>query len=456
MAETPKAENESGKSVTGAEAGDTVVADTLSGAASDSLTGGTDSLSDGVSGAAGRDSLAGTPAVSPSPWAASADPSAGDPSDPADTPADKSAEKAAEKPAGKSGGAGRLIVIVLIGGVGYATYPEWREEAVPYARMIGVTLPEVPVETDPDAPAAAAPAQVAPGSEAAPSAPAQPSTASSDSAPSSAPAAPVAGDTDAVSVEAFEALAERLAAAEAEIDRLSALEAKSASPSVTAEDVSALSSRIERLEKTSEGGDADLIARLDALTAAQTDLAGKVARGRDKQEQAGAFLLAANLLAAASSDSGGYVAELDAVETAALDQPDVAEAIGTLKGHAGGVPSATDLRVRFPAVAAAVIDASIVGADDGVVGTVLTRIAALVTLRRTETAEGDALDAIVNRAEAAANAGDLPAAVEALAALDGDPAKVAAPWIAEAKARIAVDRAVRTLQARALATLSGG
>ena len=82
--------------------------------------------------------------------------------------------------------------------------------------------------------------------------------------------------------------------------------------------------------------------------------------------------------------------------------------------------------------------------------------AALVTLRRTETADGDDIDAIVNRAEAAANAGDLPGAVAALGALDGDPAKVAQPWIAEAQARIAVDRAVRSLQSRALATLSGG
>ncbi|WP_420563162.1 mitofilin family membrane protein [Thalassobaculum sp.] len=569
MAETPKAENETGAPVTAGEGADTL-SDAATATAQDRAAGaGEDALSDGpngsptdgpsygsdsvsgvaasgaVDGGAGQDSLSGTSAgTTASPWAASsgtivgADDSSASGSSTVETP-----EPAPARAASSGGGATRFVVfvilIVLIGGVGYATYPEWRDEAVPYAEMIGVTLPEVPA--DPDAPTDTvptdtastdtAPADTASTDTAAPAPDSTPQTgtASADSsqtasAPAtSAPAAEAPANT--VSLEDFEALSERVATLEAEIarqsdapaaavstsggeelseriaslesrftalsdemaivrqglgvaedtdgvssvasdlsdrlaqldSRLSTLEQQEAGPPpVSAEDLAALTRRIDGLQQTSEGGDADLVARLDALAATQKDLAAKVAQGRNRQEQAGAFLLAANLLAAASSDSGTFSAELDAVETAALDQPEVGEAIGTLRTHAGGVPSEADLRSRFPSVAASIIDASIVGAGDDVVGTALTRIASLVTLRRTETEEGDDIDAIVNRAEAAANAGDLPGAVQALGALDGDPAKVAQPWIAEAQARIAVDRAVRTLQSRALATLSGG
>ncbi|MDF1792340.1 MAG: mitofilin family membrane protein [Thalassobaculaceae bacterium] len=563
MAETPKDENKISETVAGAPGHDSVAADAAVSASEDSLDGGaapeaadaladspetvSDSVSiadagDHIEGGEGHDGLAAsrTDSSSISPWSSAAKTDI-----PPESPDPTSA------PAAKSGGgAGRLVVflilIVLVAGVGYATYPEWREEAVPYAEMIGVSLPEVPAEVDADipppavagaadggsasasstakAPAAESPAQTTATEAApAPTAPADPAAASV--AGDLSTGGPTAGDP-AVSGAAFQALAERVAAAETEIERLSsrpapattngasadtaemsdrvttletrlsalgdemaivrqglgaaddtdgiaevasgltgrlaaldtrlsALETKVGAPAVTPQDVSALATRIDGLAQETESGTSDLTARIEALAASQKALAERLAEGRNVQERAGAFLLATNLLAAAATDSGTYSAELDAVESAALDQPEVAAAIAALKSHAGGVPSVADLRSRFPAVAASVIDASIVGADDGVVGTALTRIAALVTLRRTETAEGDDIDAIVNRAEAAANAGDLPAAVEALSALDGDPAKVAAPWIAEAKARIAVNGAVRALQARALATLSG-
>ncbi|WP_281684469.1 mitofilin family membrane protein [Thalassobaculum salexigens] len=587
MAETPKAENETGGTVSGAEGADTLSAtsstvaqDRAAGAGDDALAVGPDGASDSLSGmaasgtvdgGAGQDSLAGiqgtdtagtTPAgTTPGPWAASSDSISGDDtplSDPAETPEPAPTRPSAGGGGSGGGGATRLVVflllIVLIGGVGYATYPEWRDEAVPYAEMIGVTLPEAPAETDPDAPT-----PVASGDTAAPAADSTPPAASdsatsaqtdsaqtgsaqtdsaqtepaaTESGPSTSDPAAVATaprSDPAVSAEAFEALSDRVATLEAEIDRLSeapssgtptagtdgagedlgeriaALESRftalademaivrqglgiadetdgvsavasdlsgrlseldsristletqdSGPPPVTSEDLAALRERVSGLQTASEGGDEDLVSRIDALAATQKELADKVAQGRNQQEQAGAFLLATNLLAAASNDSGAFSAELDAVESAALDQPEIDTAIGTLRTHAGGVPSEADLRSRFPTVAASIIDASLVGAGDDVVGTALTRIAALVTLRRTETADGDDIDAIVNRAEAAANAGDLPGAVAALGALDGDPAKVAQPWIAEAQARIAVDRAVRSLQSRALATLSGG
>ena len=574
MAETPKAENDTGATVTGGEGADTLVSassdtssdtaattkeDRAAGAGSDTLSGGSATEgSDSVSGAAassavdhgsGKDSLADTESQSGTgsgPWAA---PTASRSSDDSLASSESlsgssgndslssGSSSSTTKPASQASGGGGftrfvvfLILIVLIAGAGYATYPEWRDEAAPYAEMVGVTLPPVPDETDPDAPTTVAsssePASASSDSSTSTTAPAPSVSTDTSTTPSTGASETAAPETEAVSAAAFDALSDRVSALEDEIkrlsdtpapvggdatadddladrigtleqrftalademsivrqglgaaddtdgvaavtssltDRLSEMDARlseleqrqSTQPAVSPGDLAALGEQVENLRATSEGGDADLVARLDSLAADQKALSEKLAQGRNKQEQAGAFLLATNLLSAAASDSGGFAAELDAVETAALDQPEVDEALAALKANAGGVPSQADLRVRFPAVAASVIDASIVGADDGVVGTALTRIASLVTLRRTETEEGDNIDAIVNRAEAAVNAGDLPGAVQALSALDGDPAKVAEPWIAEATARIAVDRAVRTLQSRALATLSGG
>lgn len=597
MAETPKDGNDTGAretgdsvtggSVTGSAAPDTVVADTLGGVSEESLDGGAaspaddtletgpedpdgigstdgkseDGASDHIEGGEGHDTLSDTSSDTPSasPWStpAAAAPvaaaGAGRAGNPGASDDPSPAGPAKTIPAKSGGGAGRLVVllilIVLVAGVGYATYPEWRDEAEPYAQMIGISLPEVPggdngagtetaatrdgaappapvtstpdgTQPEPDRGSASEPAASQPTGSAQTAAPqtAAPQTA----APQTAPPQPDSG----VTAEAFDALVERVAVAEAEIDRLSsapapsgggaeaadsgladrveslenkltalndemaivrqglgnaddtdgvseaataltgrladldarlsALEEASDAPEVTEQDLTAVSDRIDATAQAVGEDNAELTARLDALAAAQQDLSDRLSQGRGVQEKAAAFLLASNLLAASVNESGGFSAELDAVEAAALDQPAVADALATLRDHAAGVPSVADLRARFPAVAASVIDASIVGADDGMVGTALTRIAALVTLRRTETDDGDAIDAIVNRAEAAANAGDLPAAVEALSALDGDPAKVATPWVTEAKARIAVNGAVRTLQSRALATLSGG
>jgi len=549
MAETPKDETRTGKTDSPIPA----LAETLEGGAApvadDTISGGDETASgddaagstsvsagsarDHVTGGAGNDDLSSDP-IPGRPWsstasggasAASASASATGGDDPA--PSGRPTAKPEAKATGK-GGASRvvvpLILVILVIGVAYATYPDWRERAAPYAAAVGIDLPALTAEESDVADAQPAPA--APEDDG-------PSTAASAAADQSAPAptpapapAPTPPADPAASAEAVEALAVRLSAAEAAIaelsarpagapaaspddlsalddrlaaleqrltglgdemailregiaagdsadgiavatsalgdrladldTRMSALEQAEPAPAASPADLAALATRLDALATSLDSSAGDLGGRLDALAAAQQTIADRQSQGRSAQERAGAFLLAANLLAATASGSGDFSAELNAVEAATAGTAAAQEPVAALKDHAGGVPSRTDLRVRFPSVAAAIIDASIVGADDGVVGTALTRIASLVTLRRTETAEGDAIDAIVNRAEAAADAGDLTAAVEALAALDGDPAKVAEPWLAQARARIAVDGAVHALQSQAIATVSGG
>lgn len=199
-----------------------------------------------------------------------------------------------------------------------------------------------------------------------------------------------------------------------------------------------------------------LAARLDAVDQRLDRIAKALESTRSGRERAGAFLLAANQLAAAATGSGSFAPEIEALRAAAPADDTVMAALETLAGHAGGVPSLAVLRRGFSQAAANAVDASVVGSGDGVVGQALTRVAALVTIRRTETADGDGLDALLLRAETALAGGDLEGAIEAVRKLDGDPVKAVAGWLADAEARAAVDAAARTLQARALAGVAGG
>jgi hypothetical protein len=81
-------------------------------------------------------------------------------------------------------------------------------------------------------------------------------------------------------------------------------------------------------------------------------------------------------------------------------------------------------------------------------------MAALVTVRRTDVADGPSVDAILVRAETALDAGDLSGALSALEELSGPPADRAADWIAAAKARLTVDDAVSKLRGAALSSVA--
>jgi len=201
---------------------------------------------------------------------------------------------------------------------------------------------------------------------------------------------------------------------------------------------------------------AALESRLAELQTRVDGLAGALDSTRSGRERAGAFLLAANQLAAAAAGSGGFAPELEALRAATPADDAVTQALETLRGHAGGVPSLAVLRLRFDGVASAAVRASIIGRSDGVVGQALNRIASLVTVRRTDVTEGDSLDALLVQAETALAAGDVAAALASMKKLDGEPARAAAAWISDAEARAAVDAAVRTLQSKALADVAGG
>ena len=83
----------------------------------------------------------------------------------------------------------------------------------------------------------------------------------------------------------------------------------------------------------------------------------------------------------------------------------------------------------------------------------LARLRGLVTIRRVDGAKPGGAEAAVNAAELALAGGDLAAAVAALDKLTGAPAEAAAPWLRMARQRLAVDAALRRLEALVTARL---
>lgn len=250
-------------------------------------------------------------------------------------------------------------------------------------------------------------------------------------------------------------------------DRIVELENRSNTPAVAPERFDELEAAIakasERLTGEVDKSAEDLVrveARLagieDRLDSLSQSLTQAMAQTRAQQAQAATFLIAASQLATAAASSRSFAAELAALRAAAPAKPGLDEIFGILAKHDAGVPSHAVLTDRFNRTASRVIDASIVGTDEGLVGQTLTRITALVSVRRTGSAPDGGINATLNEAEAALRAGDLAGAVKALDALDGDAAAAAADWLVDARARLALDDAVQALQSQALTLVSEG
>jgi hypothetical protein len=207
---------------------------------------------------------------------------------------------------------------------------------------------------------------------------------------------------------------------------------------------------LARAEERADRSAADLAKRIDEVEAE--------AQSEDKGvSEAVAAALAAGQLAQALKGSGPFSAELDAVKPFAKDDAGMAAAVAALAPRAAdGVPTVSELRARFPAVAEAVDRADARVEGEGWFEKAFNRLSALVTIRRTgETAvAAGGTDAALAGAERALAAGDLAAAVQAVEALEPPAANAAAGWLGDARARLTAERLLATLQARAISLLA--
>jgi hypothetical protein len=208
----------------------------------------------------------------------------------------------------------------------------------------------------------------------------------------------------------------------------------------------------------------DRIALLEAQAGAATGLAQQVRSleesteiARDTASKLATAVLAVGQLVQVVRDGGPFVRQLAAVRALGGDDPDIAQAAAELEPFsATGVPTLAALRAQLPATIDAVIRATPVTASDTWTDRVVNRLASLVTVRRvgSPAIAAGGIDGIVAQAETALEGGDLQAAVTALERLDGAPAVAAADWLQHARARLTADRALSTLQQRALARLA--
>ncbi len=191
--------------------------------------------------------------------------------------------------------------------------------------------------------------------------------------------------------------------------------------------------------------------RLDTTAAA-------VAEKRQQGLRAEAALLAVGQLRAALRTSKPYAKDLAALRGLVGADSEMAAVLDQLQPTAdSGVATADDLSKDFGRLAPDIVRSAVVGDGQSWWRQALYHLESVVSIRRVgDSVPGDAVDAIVARAEGKIDDGDLPDAIAGLQALSGLPAQMASPWIAEAQQRIAADQAEADLTRLAIARISTG
>lgn len=180
--------------------------------------------------------------------------------------------------------------------------------------------------------------------------------------------------------------------------------------------------------------------RLAALEAAQARTAA-----------AAAAALASAALVEASQGSQPFADELASLEAVA---PDNAELPALRRLARTGAASRTALIASYPDYAArAAVAGNAPGQGAGLGARIVYALSRVVTLRRVGDVEGGSVDAVLARAEVAANDGDLDQAMRLLDTLPPGAREAFAPWRARAERRAEIDRRVSAVRNQALADL---
>lgn len=251
-------------------------------------------------------------------------------------------------------------------------------------------------------------------------------------------------------------------------------------------DVSALTQRIDALEKrptaSADAGDArkeladriaaleqkvsavsgnsqaaqELRSEVDQLKQQVNSVSQTVSERQDAAATAQALVLAAGQLRASLSGGQPFQQDLQAVRALNISDSGVTQPLDAVAPYAAkGIPTRAQLTDRFQPLAGEIVRADIRGEGNSWIDTAVGKLSTLVTVRQEGGGVvGTTANAIVARAEAALNEGNLAKAVEELSALQGPAAQAAAPWLADAKARLAADQAARQLNDRAIALMS--
>lgn len=237
----------------------------------------------------------------------------------------------------------------------------------------------------------------------------------------------------------------RLGRAETAID---ALKARPELPASLADDLAGLARQVDELKRTS--ADAAAVLRLaDRVGQAEMQL-------RDMQSRragAVALLLAVGQLREAVDRAMPFDAELRALQALGSDDAEIIRLTQVVKGRAvAGVPQLAVLAARFGRLAPDLVRAEVLPDEQNWWRRTLERLANLVVIRREDgDAAGHGPAAIVARIDGRLAEGDLMAAAAEAAGFTGAAAELAAPWVADLKARVVADKVVSELTAHVIA-----
>jgi len=258
------------------------------------------------------------------------------------------------------------------------------------------------------------------------------------------PQAPAAADP---ALAAARAEASRQAATIQQLNqRIAALEAKP--PPDTS-----LQQRVAALEAKPPPDLSSIRQQLTELDKTTADLGQQIAAlGKAEQQQvagdpnATALALTALQIRGAVEVGRPFAPEYRALVALSSDHPDIAAAAAPLADAAEtGVASRAVLTERLRQLAPEIATARS-PAKNTFKSQIVARLRSLVTIRRVDGTAETAAEAAVGEAQNDMASGDLAGAIAALDKLDG-PAKAAAePWLKTAKARLAVETALRQVQ----------
>ncbi|MGF1608133.1 MAG: uroporphyrinogen-III synthase [Kiloniellales bacterium] len=216
------------------------------------------------------------------------------------------------------------------------------------------------------------------------------------------------------------------------------------------EEMTSLESRLAQAEgrlASVEDGGRSLQASVDELI--ETNQAARASAGGSA-----ALALAVAQLRYALRSGAPYSAELEQLRGLSHDDPKLAALLDPLAPRAAsGAPTLEALQRSFPPVAREAVAAGQGDEAEGWLGGVLRRVSGVVTVRPVGEVEGDTAGAIIARAEARLQDGNLAATISELDSLQGHAAEAARDWRSQAQARVAAERALSQLAAHAIARL---
>jgi len=254
------------------------------------------------------------------------------------------------------------------------------------------------------------------------------------------------GDAQAALSARLDALDRRVTALQSLDNRVAALEQRPVPD--TQASLAPLQNQLQQLSVHLD----QLDQRIDQLVKDQA------ARGDSAQR---VLIVALANLGNAISSSRPFSAQLASVEALGRGRADWTQRLSPLEEPAKtGLPSTAVLANRFSVdVAPAILraDTAPTGASPGMGQAILAKLRALVVIRRTDGAGGGTpAQQAVAAADAALQKGDLAGAVAALKPLTGPAAAAAAPWLAQAQARLMAEETVARLTQEVSADLAPG